>query len=184
MTKPGAPRVPYDKERYAKDPAYQARIKAVRKAWEKVNRPAINARRRRLRATNPRIAQAERNKGLQLRYGITSNDYDAMAARQDGLCALCGRRLIGRLCVDHCHDTRMLRLLLCHKCNRGFGSFDHNPDLMRRGADYLEIWRIIHARKLAAGFKPIPIRTSKPKKRKDTRCLPTSSPMKNPKPRV
>ena len=162
--------MPWDKERYSNDPAYRA------------NHVEFNARRRLRRATDPKFADAERDCKLRHAYGITLEDYVAMAKRQDGLCGLCRRRPTERLCVDHCHDTRMVRLLLCHTCNRGFGSFGHNPDLMRAGADYLEIWRIIHARKLAAGFKPIPIKTSKPKKRKDTKCRPTSPPTKNLKP--
>jgi hypothetical protein len=162
--------VTWNKDRYANDPAYRATLIADVYAWRKTN-PA-------------KVREVRRRNWLQSNYGLTPADYDAMLARQDGLCAVCRRRPITRLCVDHSHDTRMLRSLLCRRCNAGLGNFDDNPDLLRAGADYVEIWRIIHARKLAAGFKPIPIRTSKPKKRKDTRCLPASSPMKNPKPRV
>jgi hypothetical protein len=171
----------FDKERYAADPEFRARVIAAVRKWRAANRSTVNAWRRRRTADRPHL---NRRSQLLSRYGLTPMDYEAMVARQDGLCALCQRRPTKRLCVDHCHDMRMLRLLLCHNCNRGLGHFGHDPDLMRRGADYVEIWRIIHARKLAAGFKPIPIRNSKPKKRKDTKCLPTSSPMKTPKPRA
>jgi hypothetical protein len=101
----------------------------------------------------------ERRKFLRFRYGITLEDYEAMVARQDGLCALCTLRPTKRLCVDHCHDTRMLRSLLCQGCNRGLGHFGHYPHLLRAGADYVEIWRLIHVQRLAAGVKPFPIRT-------------------------
>jgi hypothetical protein len=173
-----------DKEPHAGDPERRERRKAARKKWAKANRPKINAYKRERYATVPKVIRAHRNDVLRRKYGITLDDYEAMAKRQDGLCALCQRRPIKRLCVDHCHDMQMLRLLLCDNCNRGLGYFGHNPALMRAGADYVEIWRIIHARKLAAGFKPIPIRTSKPKKRKDSTCRPTSPAKKNPKPRV
>jgi hypothetical protein len=176
--------VKWDKERYANDPIYRAKVRATDKAWRDANRLEFNAHRRERYATDPNVARAHRADNLWRRYGITLDDYEAMVKRQDGLCALCQRRPIKRLCVDHCHDMQMLRLLLCDSCNGGFGKFGHDPDLMRAGADYLDIWRIIHARKLAAGFKPIPIRTSKPKKRKDTRCRPTSSATKTPKPRA
>jgi recombination endonuclease VII len=159
--------VKYDKERYATDPAYRSRLKAATRAWEQANPAKVRVR---YRASHLR------------RYGITTADYDAMVARQDGLCAVCRRRPIKRLCVDHSHDTKLLRSLLCQGCNRGLGHFEDNPDFLRAGADYLEIWRIIHARRLTAGFKPTPIRTYKPKKRKDTKCLPISPPIKNPKP--
>src|SRR5436305_1067371 len=83
-----------------------------------------------------------------------------MAARQKDLCALCRRRPIKRLQVDHSHDARKLRLLLCLGCNTRLGSFGDDPDLLRAGADYLEVWRIIHSWPGPASVKPIPNRTS------------------------
>ena len=106
-----------------------------------------------------------------------------MVERQDGLCAICERKPTTRLHVDHSHDTHMLRLLLCFTCNAGLGYFGDDPNLLRRAIDYLEIWRIIHARWLAAGRKPIPKKIPKRKQGKKTKCPPTSSPKRKPKPR-
>jgi hypothetical protein len=131
--------VSYSKERYANDPVYRAKIKATWKASAKANRPKINAWARHRLATDPKVAEAARRTWLRRQYGITLEDYNAMVARQNGLCALCQRRPVERLCVDHCHDTLMLRLLLCRTCNGGLGNFHHDPDLMRAGADYVEI---------------------------------------------
>jgi hypothetical protein len=177
--------VAWDKERYANDPVYRSKIKAVNSAWAKANRPRINARFRHRRATEPKVAEARRRAWLRKNYGITLEEFDAMVAHQDGLCALCARRPSDTLCVDHSHDTEMLRLLLCRTWNTGFGCFGDDPALMRAGADYLEIWQIIHARRLkAVSAKPIPKKkTSKPKKRKDMKCLLTLFPTKKPKPR-
>jgi len=169
--------VTYDKERYANDPVYQAKLKTARNAWCEANRPSINARRRHRLATDPKVAEAMRRTRLRRKYGLSLEDYDAMVARQDGLCPLCRRMPKERLCVDHCHDTQMLRLLLCHGCNRGLGNFGHDPALMRGGADYLEIWQIIHARRRATAASPTPEKnTSKPEKEKP--CPRTSSPKK------
>ena len=159
----------WNKERYATDPVYRARTQASINAWKKSNPAKVSAH--------------QRTCELRRSYGLTTADYEAMVARQDGRCALCRRRPIKRLCVDHSHETRMLRSLLCHGCNRGLGHFGDNPDLLRAGADYLEIWRIIHARRLAAGTKPLPKRTCKTKKRKGVTSPPTSPPKKKPKPR-
>jgi hypothetical protein len=38
--------------------------------------------------------------------------------------------------VDHCHDTGLVRGILCFKCNKG--SYDENPKLLRAAADYFE----------------------------------------------
>ena len=115
---------------------------------------------------------------------LARGEVPVMVERQDGLCAICERKPRVRLHVDHSHDTRMLRLLLCLTCNAGLGNFGDNPSWLRRAIDYLEIWRIIHARWLAAGRKPIPKKKiSKRKKGKKTKCRPTSSLKKNPKPR-
>jgi hypothetical protein len=157
-----------DKERYATDPVYRNRRIAANKSWERANPDKVSA--------------SYRSYKLRRRYGISIADYEAMVARQDGLCAVCRRRPVKRLCVDHSHETKMLRSLLCHGCNRGLGDFEDNPEFLRAGADYLEIWRIIHARK-GANAKRIPIRISKPKKRKDTKCLPSSPLTKEPRPR-
>jgi hypothetical protein len=164
----------YDEERYANDPVFRSKVKAAKSAWAKANRPKINARRQHRRATDPKVAQAPRRSWLRCKYGITLEAYEAMVERQNGLCALCKRRPIEGLCVDHCHDANMLRLLLCHKCNHGLGNFDDNPSVMRAAADYVEIWRIIHASK-GPTAKRVPMRISKSKKRKGAACLPTPS---------
>ena len=160
----------YDKERYACDPAYRGKLQAVRKKREQVRR-----------ATEPDLADALVSARLQRVYGITLDDYHAMVARQDGLCPLCLLRPTEKLRLDHCHDTQMLRLLMCDNCNMGLGKFGHDPDRHRRAADYIEIWRIIHARK-GPPAKPIRSRPSKSKNGRETKG-PTSSSTKKPKPR-
>lgn len=53
-------------------------------------------------------------------YGLSSDDYWAIHAEQNGTCPICqratgtGRR---RLSVDHCHKTGVVRGLCCQKCN-------------------------------------------------------------------
>lgn len=77
----------------------------------------------------------------QYLYGITKDEYEAMLASQDGRCAICradepGGK--GGWHVDHCHNTKVIRGLLCHHCNIGVGQFKDDPARLRAAADYLE----------------------------------------------
>lgn len=79
-------------------------------------------------------------------YGLTEDDFNRMLEQQDGRCALC-RRPFGTASksekphIDHCHDTGVVRGLLCSMCNMGIGCLKDNPDIIRRAADYLEVRR-------------------------------------------
>jgi hypothetical protein len=77
-------------------------------------------------------------------YGLTPEDYDAMSARQNGVCAICRKKPDKRLCVDHSHRNNKVRDLLCGRCNSGLGYFDDDPALLRAAAEYLEEWRRLH----------------------------------------
>ena len=70
------------------------------------------------------------NGRLVRRYGITEDEYNLMAAEQDGSCAACGqvptgKRWASRLHVDHDHNTKEVRGLLCGPCNRALGYIEH-----------------------------------------------------------
>jgi len=67
------------------------------------------------------------------RYGITVDDYDHMLRQQNGLCAICGqppnesgKRAATRLSVDHDHETKRVRGLLCRPCNMTIGLVERN----------------------------------------------------------
>jgi hypothetical protein len=86
-----------------------------------------------------------RAKHLEAKYGITLEEYDVMLKEQDGKCAICKIEEKytekSRLCVDHDHETGMIRKLLCKKCNQGIGLLQDNPDFCRSAADYLESFK-------------------------------------------
>ena len=79
---------------------------------------------------------------IQYRYGITGKDYDRMLTEQGGGCAICGASSPGGrdkvFAVDHCHDSNVVRGLLCPPCNRGLGQFADDPQRLRLAAAYLE----------------------------------------------
>lgn len=98
---------------------------------------------RKWRATNARKAK---NSELKRRFGITIDDYDRMFEEQGGVCKICEQLESSlqrdgspsSLCVDHCHETRKVRGLLCHNCNRSLGLLKDNADVLRKAAEYLD----------------------------------------------
>lgn len=86
------------------------------------------------------LANARRN-NIKRWYGLTTEEYEELLARQDGGCAICSSRehaLEYRLAVDHDHITGQVRGLLCHRCNLGIGQFQDDIDLLKKAIKYLE----------------------------------------------
>lgn len=74
------------------------------------------------------------------KYGITKADFDRMLAEQGGGCAICKRTKSvegWRMHVDHCHETGVVRGILCSSCNLGIGKFSDDPDRLEAAAAYL-----------------------------------------------
>jgi len=85
----------------------------------------------------------ERNRKLIARYGITQSDYQLMLDAQKGKCAICKSTYPQRegsyyLCVDHDHDSGMVRGLLCHKCNVNIGRVGESVEWLKAAIKYLE----------------------------------------------
>lgn len=90
--------------------------------------------------------QAYRRYLLLKKYGITENDYTNLLIKQNHRCAICqrhesdcakGRHIGPRLCVDHCHETKRVRGLLCHNCNHRL-DFLSTPEIVLRTVAYLK----------------------------------------------
>lgn len=82
-----------------------------------------------------------RERALRHKFGITLAEYEALAAAQGGVCAICHSPPQGHrrhLDVDHDHTTSEVRGLLCSPCNRAIGYLRDDPDLLRAAAAYLE----------------------------------------------
>jgi hypothetical protein len=139
MGKPADPR----RKRYAEDPEYRERRKAAARAYYRVNKKELAAQKRHRRATDPdyrfrqQAIQRKRGRGYTLKhkYGLSLAEYNAISRRQKRACAICKAR--GKLCVDHCHRTKVVGGLLCNGCNSGLGFFDDSPAMMLIGATYL-----------------------------------------------
>jgi hypothetical protein len=117
---------------------HRQQIKERRSAYRQANREAISerarvARQARKQNNDPSLWNAD----LRRLYGISAAEYDALLAKQGGVCAICRRRPKGRLCVDHCHLTGMIRGLLCHSCNLGLGSMKEDQASLVAALAYL-----------------------------------------------
>lgn len=84
-------------------------------------------------ANNDRI----RSERLVRLYGITLDQFNAMLGTQDGRCAVCLDPM-KEVHVDHCHETKVVRGLLCGSCNRGLGQFKDEPERLRAALRYLD----------------------------------------------
>ncbi len=97
------------------------RVKAVQKEWALKNPDKVKAQ--------------------QLRkFGITLEDYQRLFEKQGGVCAICkqpeteARRT---LAVDHCHNSNIVRGLLCGKCNKGIGLLRDDVEILKSAIEYL-----------------------------------------------
>lgn len=86
----------------------------------------------------------DRIRNLRLVHGITVQEYEWLFAKQNGLCAICGKPetsvLNGknkRLSIDHCHETQETRGLLCGRCNTAIGLMFDDVLIVESAAAYL-----------------------------------------------
>lgn len=78
------------------------------------------------------------------KYGIGIATYNRMFEKQNGCCAICGIHqsdLKKCLHIDHCHETKMVRGLLCSKCNHLLGCANDNIDILFQSIIYLRLSR-------------------------------------------
>ncbi len=85
------------------------------------------------------------DRALQRTYGISLEQYERMLKEQNGLCAICFKPETAkgpngktrRLSVDHSHETRDNRKLLCAACNAGIGWFQEDILRLQSAIRYL-----------------------------------------------
>lgn len=89
---------------------------------------------------SPDYAKRQHERRIALRYGISGSDYAALRERQGNRCAICNNPSPAgkNLYVDHCHQTGVVRGLLCGACNLGLGKLGDTLADLRRALKYLE----------------------------------------------
>lgn len=75
-------------------------------------------------------------------YGITLAQKEQMRIAQDNKCAICGNEFKNneKCCIDHNHNNKKLRQLLCSRCNLGIGIFEEDIELLQKVIRYLYKW--------------------------------------------
>jgi hypothetical protein len=69
------------------------------------------------------------------RYNITKEQHDALLLANNGKCAIC--LTADATDTDHCHETGVVRGMLCRPCNTALGSFRDNTETMARAIAYI-----------------------------------------------
>jgi predicted ATP-dependent endonuclease of OLD family len=128
------------------------KVKESSKRYRDENSEKVKESSKRYRLKNPekqkekskryRDENPEKQKKTQLRnkYGITLEQYQEMLTEQLSGCSICGKLIFENgkaLAIDHNHNTKKVRKLLCSQCNSMLGYSKENPDTLIQGAIYL-----------------------------------------------
>lgn len=116
------------------------RVKEVRIKWRAENYEHFRAKMREW-GKSPKGRESQRNMNLKQKYGLTLSERNALAARQDEKCDICGEQV--DLEVDHCHASRIVRGLLCQRCNKVLGWLKDDSALALEMHHYLDAWNSV-----------------------------------------
>ncbi len=82
--------------------------------------------------------KAQRDRWLKSRHGLNPEQYEELAAIQGDACAVCKEPLALKPRIDHCHNRKIIRGILCHHCNVALGHLRDDPTRIRALAEYVE----------------------------------------------
>jgi hypothetical protein len=71
------------------------------------------------------------------KYGITLQNKEQMLQQQNGCCAICNKKIVGQINIDHCHTTGKVREILCNSCNFLLGNCKDKIDILENAIQYL-----------------------------------------------
>ncbi len=110
------------------------KVRARDRLWASKNAEKIKVK----NARSYEITKQQQRRYYLKRYGLTTEQHDLMLSQQKGNCAACGSPPGKRaLAIDHCHETGLVRGLLCIGCNTALGSLKEDPLRMRALEAYI-----------------------------------------------
>lgn len=71
------------------------------------------------------------------KYGISKEQFKEMLSCCNNSCEICGDEFVKTPNIDHCHNTDIVRGLLCSKCNAGIGLLNDNIETLESAVKYL-----------------------------------------------
>lgn len=92
----------------------------------------------------------ESDRSLRRKYGLTREEYNKKLEVQNFKCEICGNEetsLDGRtgssrkLAVDHCHNSKKIRGLICNRCNTTLGKIEDNINLLQNMINYINKYK-------------------------------------------
>ena len=86
-----------------------------------------------------RTTKRKKRSDLMKDFGINADQYEAMLKEQNYVCAICNKPDICNrdLAVDHCHNTKRVRGLLCTNCNMALGKFQDDLQIIQNAIEYI-----------------------------------------------
>ena len=129
------------KEFYKNNPEYQ-RNKS--KEWRDKNHEKVV----KYRTKNKK---KEHRNSIKRKYGVSIEWFDETLKNQNNKCAICKKELTwddkqNTPHVDHCHDSGIVREILCNRCNSILGICKEQEDILYNALKYLEKWHGISAK--------------------------------------
>lgn len=91
-----------------------------------------------------KVSLSARKRHLLSKFGMSLEDFNVMLLQQDNCCGICGcegdspRVKQKNFCVDHSHNTRAVRGILCDSCNLILGYANDDVALLKKCITYLE----------------------------------------------
>lgn len=106
--------------------------------WRKENPEEHKRRKRQWAINNPEKAKRSLMRRIWKRKGLNPDQVEEYIKTHPNVCEICGQPDdYQALSVDHSHDKKVFRGLLCSKCNMGIGLFQDNPQLLQKAIEYL-----------------------------------------------
>jgi Recombination endonuclease VII len=122
--------------------------KARARTYYLANKESVIKRTNAWRKANPEVNKLSARKVQWRLHGILNEagqpfstvDFDRLYQIQQGKCVGCEAHqseLNRSLCVDHNHETKKVRGLLCAKCNTALGQANDNINILKRLVIYM-----------------------------------------------
>lgn len=139
------PFLEFNKDKQTKT-GYASRCRICSKAGKKEYYEQVGRKRQYKWSQSEHGKRINRKNFWRREYGITEEQFFELYNTQNGVCAICGKPEtrksnvgnIKMLAVDHDHETKQIRGLLCHACNTMLGMAEDDKAILLKAAIYLE----------------------------------------------